>query len=1242
MREHLFFHIGCTYTKEHFIKSLLGKSYSLCIIDEIGVRPKMVEVPYHCVYGKRLEEILAVILNVAQENDIALECCHFFTLAEGSVNLLNRILKYYGKPPISCFDDDLNDKYWVRRRLEEDGVECLPYLYLAKCPAEIPSVADEQFPLIVKPLESMESRCVSKVESNDELRRACLEIFTKNVTHALVDHGEIIVEEAYNQYPFALIESCLPGEKLSAEVLVFNGKRVFTAFTSKFDSDNDFFFERGHMLNPAYFSQEEQFYLSNFVDGIICSLQVNTSLLHIELFLDRAAKVVHLLEVNFRMAGSHLHELIEGVYQVHLVSEYLKIQSGAENLDHLHEINHNPCGDVWVDFVFLTGSGGVFYPEKFTAFGKEILWLFDPGQRVAKFATSRFFKLGYVVFPTKPEELQQRLEHLRDNSHEYFTLRDAESLGAPGSPQEGVKRSVFKFLRAGMAVLLAFACILSALYLYRSFDTQSQVMGESMAKLLSLHLANGEGYQVGNVLHNFEHGNVYRKIAVTDLDKRVIYSISSEKLNPYFYMETLNTASFDRCIPIRMNGFDLGFLVYDVNYRIVVAQLLLGFLLLGALVYGLYFVIAKHLFGRLAAQAQEEGEQFIAIVNDMKLDLEQLQEKNTGFSVEKYQQLLSFPGEKHRFFGGMGHSLMKLAAILNELKGELIEKKRLSNLLDESTKQLIQTTAQAEMAKVTAQLAHDMRKPFSQVQAMLEQLGDLRDHPSALEGAKREIKKSIRNVESMLSDIMDYSREVKVESHPVGLVGVLDFSLRQASAGLSLESVPDIRFAYDLGHTRKPLLDEERMARALGNLFGNGIEAITIIGKKEKGTLWIHSRDTTFQGAPAVELCVGNDGPPFLEEDISKLFSSFFTKGKKKGTGLGLASVEKILRLHGGTVSARNMPSGTGVEFILVLPASLEMELKDSSSHILPEGTVQIAAQKLSLSSAVDTSQWMDKILSGEKPLKVLLLEDETLYRAAVKNVLSRDEQLRKNVVLYDAETVDGALALLAQEGDIQYAIVDIDLGEMQNGFDFLRAVQVQHPALRCMVHTNRCIEEDRALAKTLGAVNFVSKPLNYDDLTSFLAQCEEEEHVTLDVFCERIAAGPTLPCPLLCYIADDSFIMRKAMTMKVVEAIGETVALTTRTFETPESMLESAEKEAPDLVLCDYHFDEHSSMTGIDALTKLKAMHPAARFFLVSNVDDEIGQSLVEKNQLSGFIRPIVTGSELRGVFAMQGVPIA
>ncbi|MBF0313779.1 MAG: HAMP domain-containing histidine kinase [Oligoflexia bacterium] len=247
--------------------------------------------------------------------------------------------------------------------------------------------------------------------------------------------------------------------------------------------------------------------------------------------------------------------------------------------------------------------------------------------------------------------------------------------------------------------------------------------------------------------------------------------------------------------------------------------------------------------------------------------------------------------------------------LVSDLKQVIVDKDR---QIKEGQLQLKRLEGIATSSKM---LIHDIRKPFSTIKSVLNILEDLKDDPKELLNAKKDVECSIKHVESMLAEIMDYSREAKLELVARPLDPILKSSIGQILHAPEYQK-NEITFNYDLKNGNMPLVDEERLVRALANIIGNAIEAITLIGKKSSGNIWLKSRDT----ANMLEIIIGNDGPQFAEEDIIKLFEPCFTKGKNKGTGLGLASVRKIISLHGGTISAYNTTDG--VEFKIELHSS--------------------------------------------------------------------------------------------------------------------------------------------------------------------------------------------------------------------------------------------------------------------------------------------------------------------------------
>jgi two-component system, sporulation sensor kinase E len=104
-------------------------------------------------------------------------------------------------------------------------------------------------------------------------------------------------------------------------------------------------------------------------------------------------------------------------------------------------------------------------------------------------------------------------------------------------------------------------------------------------------------------------------------------------------------------------------------------------------------------------------------------------------------------------------------------------------------------------------------------------------------------------------------------------------------------------------------IDSQQMQQVLVNLVKNAIQAMT-----KGGTLTIQTGETS----EGVWVSVIDTGGGIPQEQLNRIFEPFYTT-KKKGSGLGLMIVQRIVRAHGGRIELESQV-GRGTTFRIWLP----------------------------------------------------------------------------------------------------------------------------------------------------------------------------------------------------------------------------------------------------------------------------------------------------------------------------------
>lgn len=252
---------------------------------------------------------------------------------------------------------------------------------------------------------------------------------------------------------------------------------------------------------------------------------------------------------------------------------------------------------------------------------------------------------------------------------------------------------------------------------------------------------------------------------------------------------------------------------------------------------------------------------------------------------------------------------------------------RLSDELREKNKELERRERLAALGEMAAGVAHEIRNPLGGIglyASLLER--DLADRPRE-QDLVRKMNAGLKNLESIVSDILAFACDTEAEREPVSLQRVLDSVLVQTAPQADALGVT---VTVDPPSTSLSLnVDANQVERALINLVLNAIDAAASGSHLSGSFVRIGTQDREHaQDSEFCRIVVEDNGPGIAPQLLNRVFDPFFTT-KHSGTGLGLAIVHRIAESNGGSVSAGHGERG-GARFVLSLPLG---ERKTKTDH---------------------------------------------------------------------------------------------------------------------------------------------------------------------------------------------------------------------------------------------------------------------------------------------------------------------
>lgn len=240
------------------------------------------------------------------------------------------------------------------------------------------------------------------------------------------------------------------------------------------------------------------------------------------------------------------------------------------------------------------------------------------------------------------------------------------------------------------------------------------------------------------------------------------------------------------------------------------------------------------------------------------------------------------------------------------------ERARTSEELLRMHQQMEQSRRLSELGEMVARVAHEVRNPLLTISSGLELLrGEVGGNAEA-GGLLTNIREAIRRLDGIMGDLLNFTRPMVLDPVETDLHSIIESALAGLRDRIARAHVEVVRrYATLPPITADPL----RLSQLFTNLFTNAVEAMPNGGQLIVSTDWM--------AGPAVgglRIRVQDTGPGIPAEKLPRIFDPFVTT-KKRGIGLGLAVVRRIVELHGGRIEALNAP-GAGAEFVVDLPIS--------------------------------------------------------------------------------------------------------------------------------------------------------------------------------------------------------------------------------------------------------------------------------------------------------------------------------
>ncbi|HNX55403.1 MAG TPA: two-component regulator propeller domain-containing protein [Prolixibacteraceae bacterium] len=410
-----------------------------------------------------------------------------------------------------------------------------------------------------------------------------------------------------------------------------------------------------------------------------------------------------------------------------------------------------------------------------------------------------------------------------------------------------------------------------------------------------------------------------------------------------------------------------------------------------------------------------------------------------------------------------------IAFLLNKekLKNDLVLEKLKANKLHELDTMKL---------KFYTNISHEIRTPLTLILGPLEKMKNNLISPSDLKGHVEVMHRNAVQLLQLINQLLDFRKmetgNLKLNLAQGDLVSFLSETVASFEK-LAEEKEIELKFNSLKKHivTR---FDAEKVGKMMNNLLSNAFKFTAKGGKVSVNlSLVFDSAEADLVGNSdekrLVEITVRDTGIGIAESNLEKIFVRFFQIGENQnqttGTGIGLALVKELVKLHNGKLFVTSKP-GKGSKFTIQLP--YEEVSATEKEVVVPTSPVSTEVQPENILKGTKSP---DQI-SDEKKI-MLLVDDNADVRYFIKTHFQETYQ-----VLEAANGVEGWDLALKTIPDI--IISDVLMPDL-DGYEFCKRIRKDERTshIPVLLVTALGSREHEIEGLSYGADDYITKPFD-------------------------------------------------------------------------------------------------------------------------------------------------------------------